>query len=168
MDTVAGARNLAIEREEQCDGVLGHGIRRVGGDPRDRKAEFLRRGDVNSVEAGAPQSYVFDVEFPKSFEAEAIGAVVDENADRLPAVSRVCGLSGEAAFHETPCDVVSRGGSLEWFAIVGFSVEDDSLDHKVFFIALFEADEEAGSSGGGNVAELLYRCPGSIFHTRSQ
>ena len=92
--TVAGARDLAVEREEERDGLLGLRIGRRGRNPRDRKAQLLGRGDVNPVEPGARQREVFDAEFSKRFEAQAIGVVVDENADRPPAVDRVCSLSG--------------------------------------------------------------------------
>ena len=83
-------------------------------------------------------------------------------------MGRVCSLSEEAAFYETPCDVVPRGNSLERFTVVGFSVEDDSLDQRYSLIALFQSGEKRGAVMGGDVAKFFYRCPGSMFHTRSQ
>ena len=121
----------------------GTALGRVGGD-RGPKGRVPSPRHVNAVEPGAPQRDVFYAEFPKRFEAQAIGTVVDENADRLSAAGHVCDLSGEAVFHETPHDVVPRGGSLERFTVGGFSVEDDSLD-QVFFYC-FEGGEEAGNS----------------------
>ena len=49
---VVGPWNLAIERQEQGDGELGHGVRRVVGDPHDLDAESCCRVQVDLVEAG--------------------------------------------------------------------------------------------------------------------
>jgi hypothetical protein len=63
------------------------------------------------------------------FEAKAIGAIVDEDADRSRAARDRGGFGGETVVHETPLEVEPGGGALERLAIVRLSVEDDSLDH---------------------------------------
>ena len=126
---VVGARDFAIEREQQRDGVFGDGVGRVGRDARDREAEFLRGGEIDAVETGAAQRDVLHAEPGERFEARPVHAVVHEDADRLRAVRGGGGFRGEAEVHETPLDVEPGGGALERFAVVGFGVEDDGLDH---------------------------------------
>ena len=97
VDAVVGARDFAIEREEQRDGVLGDGVGRVSRDARDGEAEFLRGGEVDAVEAGAAQRDVLHAELRERFEARAVHAVIDESADGLRAVRGRGGFGGEAA-----------------------------------------------------------------------
>ena len=86
---VVRARDFAIEREEQRDGVFGDGVGRVGRHARDREAEFLRGGEVDAVEAGAAQGDVLHAEFRERFEAWAVHAVIDKGADRLARRARL-------------------------------------------------------------------------------
>jgi hypothetical protein len=54
-DPVVGPVDLAVEREDQADGVLGDGVGRVAGDADDAQAEAARGGEVDVVEAGRAQ-----------------------------------------------------------------------------------------------------------------
>ena len=82
------------------------------------------------------------------FEAETIDAVVDEDADGLCTACCRSGFGGETAVHETPLDVEPDRGALERLAVIGFGVEDDSLDHTDLSVHM--------------------TLPGCTFHTRSQ
>ena len=169
MHAVVGARDFAIEREEQRDGVLGDGVGRVGRDARDREAEFLRGGEVDAVEAGAAQRDVLHAELRERFEARAVHAVIHERADGLRAVRGRGGFGGEAAVHETPLDVESGGGALEWFAVVGFGVEDDGLDHGGGWLRsrFVETVRRLPGDGGGLHSSFRLATPGRVLPSRS-
>src|SRR5215467_6822279 len=49
---IVGPRNLAIEREEQPNGKLGHRVGRIIGDPYDFDAKLLCRCQVDMIETG--------------------------------------------------------------------------------------------------------------------
>jgi hypothetical protein len=48
---IVGARDLAIEREEEADGEFGHRVRRIIGDPHDFDAQLLCRLQIDMIEA---------------------------------------------------------------------------------------------------------------------
>ena len=48
---IVGARNLAIQREEEADGKLGHGVGKIIDNAHDLDAELPRRPHVDMVEA---------------------------------------------------------------------------------------------------------------------
>src|SRR5688572_6806997 len=111
MYTVVRARDLAIEREEERNGVLGDRVRRVGRHARDGEAKFLRGREVNTVETGAAQGDVLHSQLCKRLEASAVNAVVDKGAD-CPCTLRGCGsFGGEAVIHEAPLDSESISGA---------------------------------------------------------
>jgi hypothetical protein len=49
---IVGPRNLAVQREQQANGELGHGVRRIVDDAHDLEAELARRPQVDMIEAG--------------------------------------------------------------------------------------------------------------------
>ena len=52
---IVGAVNISIERQHQRDGVLGDGVRRIGGDAEHGQAKLGCGGKIDVVIAGAPQ-----------------------------------------------------------------------------------------------------------------
>ena len=82
-DAMVGAMDLAVEREQKADGVLGHGVRRVGGHAGDGKAERLRGREVNIVEARAAQGHEPDASIVKLLQTRSAEPVVDKHEDGL-------------------------------------------------------------------------------------
>ena len=56
---VVGARDLAIEREQERDRVLRHRIGRIGRDARDGEAQLGRRVQIDVVKPGTTQRDMF-------------------------------------------------------------------------------------------------------------
>ncbi|MNX99919.1 hypothetical protein D3C86_1323940 [compost metagenome] len=52
-DTVIGAVNLAVERQDERHGVFGNRIGRIGRDARNGQAELFGGGEVDLIETGA-------------------------------------------------------------------------------------------------------------------
>lgn len=119
---VEGAVDFAVEREAERDGVFGNGVGRVGGDAGDGDLEFARGVEIDVIEAGAAESDHFDAKIFESLENGAIGAVVDEEADRASAGGGGGGVAGEAEFVKAEIDLRGGGSFGKEFAIVGFGV----------------------------------------------
>src|SRR6266540_718882 len=78
---VVGPRNLAIEREEQASGKLGHGVWRIIGDPHDLDAKRLCRRHVDLVEARRPSRNQLRAAGGEVFQNMGIDDIVYEDAD---------------------------------------------------------------------------------------
>ena len=124
-----GTVDVAIERQDECDRMLGHRFRRIGGDARDGDAERLCSGEVDIVEPGRPQghdAYADILELPQN---GCVDLVVHEDADRIGALGQDRGFGSQPAFHE----VQDVGGARRGFhehAVVGFGAEHGD-DHRL-------------------------------------
>ena len=77
---VESAMDFAVEREQQRDGALRHGVRRVGRHAHNGEAERAGGGHVHVVVAGAAQRKELHPERGEDFQARAVSRIVDENA----------------------------------------------------------------------------------------
>src|SRR5262249_35206270 len=78
---VVGPRDLAVEREQQADGKLGHGVRRIVGDAHDLDAKVLRGVQVDMIEAGGARRHEPGAASAESLQHAPVDAVVHEDAD---------------------------------------------------------------------------------------
>jgi hypothetical protein len=60
MYPINGAGYLAVEREEERDGMLRDCVRGIGRNPRHGKSELGCGREIDAVKPGAPQSDMFD------------------------------------------------------------------------------------------------------------
>ena len=77
---VPGAVDLAVQRQDQRQGVLGDGVRGVGGDADDGDAGARGGGQVHVVEAGAAQGDQLRAAGRQHAQRIGVEAVVDEAA----------------------------------------------------------------------------------------
>ena len=119
---IVGAVNLAIERQQQRDRMLGHGVRGIGRDADDRHAKRLGRDEVHVVEPGAAQRHQPHAGTVQLFQARGVESVVDENTDSLRAIDAGGGFTRETKFMELPADLLRAGSTGEVFPVVRLRV----------------------------------------------
>ena len=78
---IVSAVDLAVQCQQQCHGVLGDRVWRVGGHTGDGDAEFTSCGEIDVVEPGATQRYELNAEVHQFFQAGTVEMIVDENAN---------------------------------------------------------------------------------------
>ncbi len=117
-DAVEGAVNLAIERQQQRDGVLGHGVGRIDRHARDGELQLLGGGEIHVVESGAAQRHELHALSREGLQAGPVQLVVDEDADGLRALRRGRGFLRQAELQETPLDAALGRSALELLAVV--------------------------------------------------
>ena len=97
---LVGAVDLAVESQDQGDGVLGDGVRRVGRDAHDAQAERRRRGEIDVVEAGRAQRDQPGAAVGQHGQRGGVERVVHERADRREPGGERRGLRGQARLEE--------------------------------------------------------------------
>jgi hypothetical protein len=83
---LVGAMDLAVQAENQGEGVLRHGVRGVAWHADDGDSVLVRRRQVDVVEPGAPQGEQLDASGGEALERLGPEVVVDERADGAKAV----------------------------------------------------------------------------------
>ena len=82
---VVGEVGVAVEREQERDGVLGDGVRRIGGDVGDGEAQRRGGGEIDLVVARAAEGDQTNAGGGERGENGGVERIVDEGADRLAA-----------------------------------------------------------------------------------
>src|SRR5689334_19917502 len=108
--TIIRARNLTIECEQQCDGMLSHGVGRISRHACYQNTEFLRGGEVNAIESSAAKGDMFDADLLQLFQARTISSVVHENAHRLRALRKWRGRRRKTFLQKSPVDRLRQAG----------------------------------------------------------
>ena len=129
-DAVPSAVNLTIQREQQPDGVFGHGMGRIRWHADNGQPQRLRRSQVHIVEPRTAQGHEPHAGAVKLLQARTVEAVVDEHADGLRAIRAGSGRTGEAEFMKLPAQGFAAGVP-EILAVVRFGVVEGSI-HKCF------------------------------------
>jgi hypothetical protein len=101
--------DLAVQRQQQADGVFRDGVRRVGRDARRGDLQGPSGGEVQVVVAGAAHRDHLHVQLAQRFQAGTIEHVVHEGADGAGAARGGSGFRGEAGLDEAPRDAASSG-----------------------------------------------------------
>ena len=78
---IVSPMDLPIERKEQANGKLGHGVRRIVDDPHDRDAELFCCLQVDVIEAGGARRHKLRAAGGELLQHRAVDNVVDEHAD---------------------------------------------------------------------------------------
>lgn len=97
---------VPVQRLQQGDGELGHGLGRVRRHVGDEEPEALRRVQVHVVEARAPQEHRLHALLLQALEDLGVGRVVDEDADGARALGERHRLSGQGQLDELDLDIV--------------------------------------------------------------
>jgi len=123
-DARPGAVHLAVESEDEGDGVLGHRVRRVGGHAGDGQGEARRRGQIDVVVAGRAQRDQARPFRGQPGEHLRVELVVHERADGGQAGGQGRRLLPAARLQEeeiVPAGPVGRGQERD---VVGLRAED--------------------------------------------
>jgi hypothetical protein len=92
---IVGPRNLAIEREEQANGKLGHGAWRIVGDVHDFDAEGLCGSYVDLIETSGTRRNELRTAGAELFEHHTIKEIVYKDADDRKPLRQRCRIGSE-------------------------------------------------------------------------
>ena len=123
-DAGDGARDVAVEREDQRDRVLGDRVRRIGGDAHDADAELGGGGEIDLVEAGAAQRDEAGAALRELAEDGGVEVIVDEGRDDLEAAGQLAGGGVEVGLEVDQLVAGPHVGAVEVRAVVEPRAED--------------------------------------------
>ena len=96
----AGARDLAIDRQQQAHRELGHRVRRVIGDAYDRDAEPLGGAGIDMVDPGRAGRHQARALRRQQCQHPGVEVVIDEHADRVATLRQERGGGIQSVFQE--------------------------------------------------------------------
>ena len=116
----------AVQREQQPHRVLGDGVRRIRGHAHDVQLA-VRRLDVHIAVARAAHGDELHAVLVQPLHGERVDAVVDERADGVKAVRKLCGVVVQLFLKI--CDVVVLSERVEPCAVVRLGIEKGDFLH---------------------------------------
>ncbi|MCY1427287.1 hypothetical protein D9M71_431270 [compost metagenome] len=135
---VVGAVQAAVQGQNQCDRVFGHGMWRIGRYPHHGQTQLFCRRQVNMVVAGRAQGDQARTACGKALEHRGTEVVVDEGADHFMAAGQRGGVFAQAGGLEVQFQPVVRRGVAEAVLIVGLAAEKQYA-HGIFLSRLRES-----------------------------
>ena len=125
-----GLGDVAVECHRQGDGVLGHGVGRVGRDARDEDPVLLGRREVDAVEPGAAQRDHLHALLREHLDHLAGDLVVDEHAHDVDVVAdRLHRVGVEPILAELHLEPCCQQSLTEVLAVVLLRVEHRDVGH---------------------------------------
>ncbi len=121
--TVVGAVQAAIEGHDQCHGMFGHGMGRVGRHPDDAQAQALGGEQVDVVVAGRAQGYQPRASFGQPLQHRGAEVIVDEGAHHFMPFGQGHGVEVQTGGLELQLKTCGRQGLGETVAVVGLAAE---------------------------------------------
>ena len=122
-DALVGTMDVAIEGEDERQGVLGDGFGGVGGNANHGDAGRCRRAEVDVVVPGAPQRDRLDAELGETIDRLGAGVVIDEDAHSGEPRSEVGGARIEAGLEVLEIVAVLTVALVEGQPVVPLGVE---------------------------------------------
>ncbi|MCY1182017.1 hypothetical protein D9M73_225530 [compost metagenome] len=120
---VVGAVQAAVECQDQGDGMLGHGVGRIGRDAHDRQPQALRCREVDMVVARRAQGDQACTACGQAFEYQGAEVVIDEGADHLVMLGQCDGIEAQTCRLKVQFDTGRQIGGEKAVAVVGLAAE---------------------------------------------
>ncbi|MNE26899.1 hypothetical protein D3C80_1202880 [compost metagenome] len=120
---VVGPVQAPVEGQDQCHGVFGHGVGRVGRHAYHGKAQALGSGQVDVVVAGRTQGDQACAAFGQALEHLGVEFVIDEGANNFMATGQGGGVEGQASGLEMQLQRAAAGGLGKAFLVVMLAAE---------------------------------------------
>ena len=124
----------AVDGQKQSHGVLGYGVRGVGGHPEDPELS-LAGLDVHIVKAGAAQNDGFHAQLVELVHYHGVYGVVDEDADRVKAGSQSHGVPVQVRLKILDLHTGGNAVAVKTGDVVGFGIKKCKL-HSAFLLCL--------------------------------
>lgn len=119
---IVGFVGFAIQRQHQGHGMLGHGVRRVGGHAHHMNAPVEHGPQVDVVVAGAAQRNQVNVVGRQDVGNRGRQMIVDKQAHRLIAVGNDGGVFVQMAAQIFEFKLIRPVSRIKRLAVVGFGV----------------------------------------------
>mmetsp|Transcript_35547 Transcript_35547/g.88346 ORF Transcript_35547/g.88346 Transcript_35547/m.88346 type:complete len:256 (+) Transcript_35547:669-1436(+) len=128
-DTGKCSVEISVEANHESDGVLGHGVGRVGRHSTHCYLPLLSRYQVDVVEAGTSEGHLTDSQLVQLFEHLLVDDVIDERTDHTEPLRKTHSGGREAWFEEGELDVVAEEAQLlrQRRPVVDFGRKDGHL-----------------------------------------
>ncbi|MNM72193.1 hypothetical protein D3C81_838810 [compost metagenome] len=130
---VVGTGQAAVECEDQCYRMFGHGMGRIGRDAHDGQPQALCCRQVDMVVTGRAQGDQACAAGGQALQNLGVEFIIDEGADHLVAAGQGGGVEGQAGRLEMQVQGGFAGGLGEAFLVVVLAAEQQGAHGRASF-----------------------------------